>query len=230
MGKATVTAGSNGKQAPALTLVQVQTLAGNVGVQALYNQVQAAVKAYNATAPKGGQHVCVQHMALANNTKGMQWQLALLATVARQHGCTMVRLGVHGGAVALCGPQANVAALAKAFTAMHNVYGTMAANATQNQTGNRVSFSNAYLCGCPAGLQIAAKITPTLAYGIGYLFAFAAPTNSAAYAAGQQAAANAYKPTAKPAATTAKPAATQPAQAASAQPAPVATQPAQAAS
>ena len=94
-----------------VVLVQVQTLRGNAGTAAALAQVQAAVTAYNKANGKATPHIVTPVQALANNTKGMQWQLALLATLARQYGATMVRLSVHNGNVALCGTPAAVKAV-----------------------------------------------------------------------------------------------------------------------
>lgn len=188
-----------------VTFVQVQTLRNTTGgTAAAFTAVQAAVAAYNAANPKGVAHTAVLVTALQNNTKGMQWQLALLATLARQHGASMVRLSVHNGNVALCGTPAAIAATQGAMVPAYNAYATMAANAyNPAQHGNRVGFTNGYLCGCPAGLAAGLAQTATLAYGVGYLFTFAAPGTGAAYAMGH-AAAQATAKTAKPAAKAGK--------------------------
>lgn len=172
---------------------------GNTGTAAALAAVQAAVAAHNAANPKAVAHTVTAVTALPNNTKGMQWQLALLATLARQHGATMVRLSVHNGNVALCGTPAAVAATQAAMVPAYNAYSTAAANAYNPAAhGNRVGFTNGYLCGCPAGLQAAHGIVAQLAYGVGYLFTFAAPGTGTAYAIGQAAAqASAKAPVAK---------------------------------
>ena len=181
----------NGSSASAVSFVQVQTLRGNAGIDAAFATVEAAVKTYNAQQPKGGTpHIAVKVTALPNNVKGMQWQLALLATLARANGANMVRLNVHNGAVALCGTAAAVKAVQAAMVPATNEYATAVANAYNPAThGNRVGFTNGYLCGCPAGLQTALGITATLAYGIGFLFSFPAPGDGKAYAVGHAAAA-----------------------------------------
>lgn len=189
-----------------VTLVQVQTLRGTQGNAAALQVVQTAVATYNATNPKATPHTVVNVPVLPNNTKGMQWQLAMFATLARVHGANMVRLSVHGGAVALCGTPAAIAATQAAMGAAYNQYMALANNAyNAAQHGNRVGFTNAYLCGCPAGVQLAHGITAALAYAIGYLYPFAAPGNGVHYAAGQAAALAVAKP-AKPTAKAAKPA------------------------
>jgi len=185
MARANVTPSSS-----AVSFVQVQTLHNTTGgTVAALATVEAAVKAYNAQAPKGATPHAVAHIpVLANNTKGMQWQLALLATLARANGATMVRLSVHNGQVALCGTPAALKATQAAMVPATNTYATAVAAAyNPAQHGNRVGFSNGYLCGCPAGLSAGLGITATLAYGIGYLFTFPAPSNAAAYALGHAA-------------------------------------------
>ena len=175
--------------------VQVQTVAtGAGGTTAAFTAVQAAVAKHNAANPKAVPHVAVLHNVLPNNTKGMQYQLALWATVCRVHGVTMVRLGVHGGQVALCGTKAGITAAQGAVMPLANAYATAVAQAYNPAThGARVAFANSYLCGCPAGLQVANKITPTLAYGIGYLYAFAT-LSGPYYVMGQNAAAGMAAP------------------------------------
>ena len=172
--------------AQAIGLVQVQTLRGNAGIDAAFAQVEAAVNAYNAA--NKAQHVAVKVDAFAANTKGMQWRLATLATLARVHGATMVRLNVHNGYVALCGPSKAIEAVQNTMQATCSEHLTMVANAYNPAThGNKVGFTNGYLCGCPAGLQTALNIQPQLAYGVGYLFTFAAPGDGKAYAMGHNA-------------------------------------------
>lgn len=178
-------------------LVCVQTMRGNAGHSATLALVQAAVTKHNATAGKGKvAHAVTAVTALPNNTKGMQWQLALLATLARKNGATMVRLSVHNGAVALCGPASAIAATQAAMLPAYNALVTAATAAYSPACGNRVGYLNAWLCGAVAGMQVASKVTATLQYGLGYLYPFAAPSNGAAYATGQ--AAYATAPTAAP--------------------------------
>jgi len=167
--------------------VQIQTLkTGTGGHDATLASVAKAVADYNAALPKGSvKHDVVRVDALPNNVKGMQFQLALMATLARANGVTMIRLSVHGGTVALCGPSASIATVRKQMPDAYDRIGTLVAN-TYNATthGNRVGFYNGFLCGVPAGVQSALKITPQLAYGIGYLFTFPAPGDGRSYAAG----------------------------------------------
>lgn len=185
-------------------LVQIQTLAGTQGPDALFAEVEKAIATRNKSA-KGVAHVAVKRQVLPNNVKGMQWVLAVAATVARRHSATMVRLGVHGGAVAYCGTKAAVEATLAALQATQSLCGTLVSTAYNPAThGNRVSFANAFLCGCPAGLKVAAKIEPTLDYGIGYLFSFPVPNgNNVAYLLGQNAAITATAPKATAPKTTA---------------------------
>lgn len=214
--------------------VSVQTLRGTQGHAAALASVQAAVQAYNKANPKAVPHVVASVTALPNNVKGMQWQLALLATLARQNACTMVRLSVHNGHVALCGPAAGVQATQAAMVPTYNQLVTMAAAAYNPAThGNRVGFTNAYLCGVPAGMPAP---TAQLAYGLGYLFTFVAPGNATAYAmgyaAGTKLAAKPVAPKAPKAPKAAKPAVAAAAPAAPAAPAaaaPAAAAPANAA-
>lgn len=176
--------------------VSVQTLRGTQGVEAAVAIVDKAVKAFNATLPKGStMHVIESFEAVPANTKGMQWQLATLATVARLHDATMIRLSVHNGMVALCGTKTAIEATRKTMIATKVEFGTLVNTSYDaNTDGNRLGYTNAFLCGCPAGLQVAARITPTLAYGLGILFDFPAPGTGAAYVKGQLAAAKAYVP------------------------------------
>lgn len=208
MAKATVTTTS------VAAFVQIQTLRGTQGHAAALATVQAAVDAFNKAQPKGATpHIVHAVRALPNNTKGMQFQLALLATLARQHGCTLVRLSVHNGEVALCGPKASVEAAHNALVPAYNALSTAVASAFDaGKHGNRVGFTNGWLCGAPAGLQVALGIAPTLAYGVGFLFTFPAPGDGKAYALGQaygvaNAATVVGKPTTKPAKPARKPAA-----------------------
>lgn len=167
-------------------LVQVQTMRGNLGHGPTFASVQAACTAYTKTLGKGAApHVAQAYTALAPNTKGMQWQLALVATLARKHGATMVRLSVHNGAVALCGPQAAINATIASVQPAYNALVTAASNAYNPAMGNKVGYTNAWLCGAVAGLQVAYKVQTQLQYGLGYLYTFVAPSNGAAYIAGQ---------------------------------------------
>lgn len=171
-----------------VVLVQVQTLRGNAGVQAAFAQVQAAVTAYNKANPRATPHTCTLVPQMPNNTKGMQAALALLATLARHHGANMVRLGVHNANVALCGTPAALKAVQAGFTPLYNTMATAAASSYNPAThGNRVGYTNGYMCGYPAGLQVAWGVTASLAYGVGFLYAFAAPGSGASYATGQNA-------------------------------------------
>lgn len=186
MVKVTGTQGT-GTQA-AQVLVSVQTMRGNLGQAATLAAVQAAVATYNAAQPKGTQpHVVQGFTALAANTKGMQWQLAMVATVARTKGATMVRLSVHNGNVAICGTQAAVNATLAAVPTTYANLVTLAAQAYTPALGNKVGYQNAWLCGYVAGMQVAAKVVTHLQYGLGYLYPFTAPANGAAYATGQAA-------------------------------------------
>lgn len=171
------------------SLVQVQTLRGSQGLEESVKSVRAAVDAHNKANPKQPAHVVEVVTALPNNTKGMQWQLALLATLARKNGATMIRLNVHNAQVALCGPAKAVEAVRLETIPKFNEYSTLAA-ATYNPAsdGNRVGFMNGFLCGCPAGLQDQLKVTPLLQYGVGYLYPFQAPGTGVAYEAGYKAA------------------------------------------
>src|SRR6476469_7867135 len=108
-------------------LVQVQTLRGTQGTQAAQNAVTAAVNAYNGT--NGTTHTIEYFVALPPNTKGMQVHLSLWAALARLHGCTLVRLSVHNGNVALIGPAANIANVQAAYGPTYNAIATAAANA-----------------------------------------------------------------------------------------------------
>lgn len=173
--------------------VQVQTLRGNQGTTAAFAEVEKVVAAYNAA--NKAKHTAVLVTQLANNTKGMAFQLALLATVARSNGVSMVRLGVHNGHVALCGPLAQIEATRLGMQKATEQYGTMVANALQTHTPkSRVGFHNGYLCGCAAGLQTALGIQATLAYGLGFLYTFPAPGDGTAYGIGHGAALQAGKP------------------------------------
>lgn len=179
------------------SLVQVQTLKGSGGMDAALAVVESAVAIYNKANSKATPHVVVDVTAVESNTKGMQWQLALLAVVARQNGVNMIRLNVHNGRVALCGPAKAIEATRVAMIKAHNDYSTLTSNSyNQERDGNRVGFTNGFLCGCPAGLQDGLKIQATLAYGIGSLFSFPAPGTGIAYNAGHKAALALVKPVA----------------------------------
>lgn len=192
--------------------VKIQTLRGTQGTAAAVTAVEAAVKTFNAQQPKGSvAHTVETFEAVAPNTKGMQWQLAVLATVARCHEVTMIRLNVHNGMVALCGPKTSIEAVRKATIDTRNIYATLVSSAYNPATdGNRVGFINGYLCGLPAGMQIASKVTPTLAYGLGFLFDFPAPGSGVAYLRGQVDGAKAYVPFVAKAPRAAKPVALKP--------------------
>lgn len=168
-----------------VSLVQVQTLRGNAGVQAATTVVQNAVNAYNAT--NKASHVVHTFSALAPNTKGMQVQLCLLAALARKNGCTLIRLSVHNGNVALCGTQAAINATLAAAVPTYNAMQTLATNTYVPAThGARMGFINAFMCGLCASLQNGAPAT-VLAYGIGHLFTMPAPGSGTAYALGANA-------------------------------------------
>jgi len=189
MSRNTRSNGAASKAPAANVLVQIQTLRGNAGTDAQFAEVEKAVKAHNSANGKSAPHVAVKVTALDANRKGMQWRLALFATLARVNGVSMIRLGVHNGVVALCGPKDAVANVQDAMVPWTNYYATAVANTySQAVHGNKVGFENGYLCGCPAGLQIAANVAPTLAYGLGFLFSFPAPGDGKAYGIGQTAA------------------------------------------
>lgn len=173
----------------AVTLVRVQTLKGGKGIEDSMATVNKAVKDYNAAQGKNATpHVAVQVEAVPSNRKGMAWQLAMIATLARSNGVTMVRLSVHGGDVALCGPKPLVAATMAAIEPTYNALQTMVGNAyNESVHGNRVGFYNGFLCGVPAGIQVARGIVATIAYGIGYFHDFPAPGNGASYKIGHAA-------------------------------------------
>lgn len=176
-----------------VSFVQVQTLRGNQGTPAAFAEVEKVVAAHNAATKS--KHVAELVTQMPNNTKGMQFQLGLLATVARANGVTMVRLGVHNGHVALCGPLAAVEATRLDMMSATNLYTTMVASAyVPSIHKSRVGFTNGYLCGTPAGLQTALGIVPTLAYGLGFLYTFQAPGDGTAYAIGFAAALEVGKP------------------------------------
>lgn len=178
----------------ARTLVQIQTLRGNAGKAEALKAVVAAVDKFNAGKPKGEAHTVVEVNALPNNTKGMQAQLALLATLARRHGATMIRLSVHNGSVALCGTTKSIEAVQAAMVPAYNSLSTMVAAAYNPAVnGNRVGFTNGWMCGAPAGMQEAWGIQPELAYGVGFLFSFPAPGDGVSYDAGVKAVREATK-------------------------------------
>lgn len=179
----------------AVTFVAVQTMrGGNVAAATL--AVQAAVTAYNAT--NNATHTATPFTVLPNNTKGMQHALTLWAQLARLHGCTLVRLAVHGGACMLVGPQDAITATQAAYTPAYNAAVTAAAAAYNPAThGPRAAFTNGYTCGSAAALY---RTPATLAYGVGMLHTFTAPGNGSAYAIGYAA-----TPEATPASTPAAP-------------------------
>lgn len=162
-------------------LVQVQTLRGNSGVEVATQAVQTAVDKHNAANPDN-QHAVVTFVALPPNVKGMQVQLSLLAALARRNGATLIRLNVHNGNVALCGPSSAIAATQASWVPTYNALATLAAS-TYNaaEHGAKMGFTNAYLCGLTASLDV---VPATLAYGLGMLFSFPAPGNGSAYALG----------------------------------------------
>jgi hypothetical protein len=162
-------------------LVAIQTLRGNAGTLAAQELVEKAVAAHNAT--HNATHATVTFMALAPNTKGMQVHLSLWAVLARTYGATLVRLNVHNGMCTLAGTPEAIAATQSAFTATYNAISTLAA-ATYNASvhGQRMAFTNAFMCGVCGGLATSAP-TATLAYGVGYLHTFPAP-NATHYATG----------------------------------------------
>lgn len=180
---------SNGSQPVAqLALVQVQTIKGGQGHAAAFAEVENAVKAHNKLNGKSAPHVAVAVEVLPSNTKGLAWKLALLAVVARVNGASMVRLGVHGGQVALCGTRGAVEATRKAMADASATCGTVVSTAYDpSKHGARMGYVNGFLCGMPAGLQVAGKVATTLAYGLGYLFTFPVPGDGNAYRLGQNA-------------------------------------------
>ena len=166
--------------------VAIQTMRESQGFDKAFDTVQKAVKAHNAANPKQTAHVAVRDTVQTMNSKGMQFALALAATLARINGATMVRLGVHGGEVAYCGTPESVKATRDAMVPARNYYATLV-NQTYDASahGNKVGFENGFLCGCPAGLQVAANVTATLAYGVGFLFNFPVTGDGKGYAIGQ---------------------------------------------
>jgi len=169
------------------SLVMVQTIRGNAGIEAALKAVQDGVTVYNKANPQAN-HKVVHIEALPSNVKGMQWQLALIATLARKHEATMIRLSVHNAQIALCGPAKAIEAVQKEVATVYNDYMTlMAATFNPAVHGNKVGFSNGFLCGCPAGLQDALNLRAELRYGVGFLFAFPAPGSGDAYNLGYEA-------------------------------------------
>ncbi len=169
------------------SLVQVQTLHGTNGIGEAFKSVEAAVSKYNA-GRKTDKHVCELVEALPNNVKGMQFQLALYAVVARRAGATMIRLSVHGGKVAICGPKKAVdTAIASVAPARDQVMTLVSSVYSASTHGNRVGFTNGFVCGVPAGIQDSLGIKTELAYGIGFLFSLPAPGSGAAYQLGYDA-------------------------------------------
>ena len=180
------------------TLVKLQTLRGTAGVATMQDAVTKAV------AKASPDHAVEFLEALPANTKGMQCALSLWAALARANGATAIRLGVHQGYIALCGPRAAVDATIAAFTPTLSAVKTAAANAytgTEGQ-GARMAFMNAYTCGLCAAID-AANAPATVAYGLGGLHEFPAPGNGTAY--GQAAKAPAPYAAPAPAPAPAKP-------------------------
>lgn len=165
-------------------LVAVQTLRGNAGVDEAIKAVQAAVDKYNAANPDG-QHAVHTFVALPPNVKGMQVQLSLWSVLARTHGATLIRLNVHNGNVALCGPQAAIDKVLAEFVPTYNAMVTLAAATYKPaEHGPRMGFNNGFLCGLTAGMD---GTPATLAYGLGGLFNFPMPGNGSAYELGAKA-------------------------------------------
>lgn len=160
-------------------LVQIQTLRGNAGLEEAVKAVEAAVAKRNSGAAEDDQHVVNTFAALPPNVKGMQVQLSLLAVLARNHGCTLIRLNVHNGNVALCGTAAEVAQVQEVWTPHYNAMSTLA-SATYSPAvhGPRMGFTNGFLCGMAAGMI---ERPAVLGYGIGSLFSFPKPGNGTAY-------------------------------------------------
>lgn len=164
-------------------LVSVQTLRGTAGTQEAQKSVSAAVAKFNETSKVP--HRVEFFQALPPNTKGMQFRLSLLAQLARVNGCNLIRLSVHNGEVALCGPDDQVQQVLDSYIDLHNVFSTKATSAFDPSTGSkRMAFMNGYTCGLTAGLFPG---MPQLAYGIGTLFAFPKPGDGKAYDLGEAA-------------------------------------------
>ena len=158
-------------------LVAVQTLRGNAGIEAAQGVVNAAVAKHNGI-EGNAQHAVHFFAALPPNVKGMQVQLSLLAALARSNGGTLIRLSVHNGNVALCGPQPAIDATLASWVPTYNAMATLAASTYSPAVhGARMGFTNAFLCGLCASLDTAPA---TLAYGLGSLFSFPAPGNGEA--------------------------------------------------
>lgn len=164
------------------TLVGIQTLRGVSGLEESTKVVQAAVEKYNAGQPKDQQHVVEVFAALPPNTKGMQIRLSALAVQARQCGCTLIRLGVHNGNVAVCGLPEDVVRVAEQATLLYNVVSTKASQVYKPaEHGARMGFFNSFACGAIAGQD---SSPAEIAYGVGTLFFFPVPGNAAAYELG----------------------------------------------
>ena len=158
-------------------VVSIQTLRGTNGVAEAQKVVSSAVAKFNETSKVP--HVAEFTVALQPNTKGMQFRLTLIAQLARQNGCTMIRLSVHGGEIAVCGPAAQVREVLDNIITFHNVLVTQATSAYNASIhGKRMPFMNGYECGLASGLFTGA---PQLAYGVGMLFQFPKPGDGKAY-------------------------------------------------
>lgn len=174
--------------------VMIQTIKAPQGTEAGLAEIRKAVAAYNKLNPKAVPHAVVYLPHMAANTKGMQAALALLATSARASGATMIRIGMHNAFVALCGTPASIDATRRLYAVAHERVNTLCSQSySPSEPGSRVGYINGYLCGAPAGMQQAYGVAPTLAYGIGYLFAFPVVGDGKAYRAGQAAALKAGK-------------------------------------
>jgi hypothetical protein len=171
-----------------VSLVQVQTLRGTQGKAEALKSVEAAVAKYNAENAGAEPHIVQEVVALPNNVKGMQWQLALLATLARQADVTMIRLNVHNGHVALCGTPDSIETVSNLMRPSYDTFMTRVSQAYDPAAhGNRVGFTNGWLCGAVAGFQDATGVEAELQYGIGFLFSFPKPGNGSAYDLGYEA-------------------------------------------
>lgn len=181
---------SNGSKSVVVapSLVQIQTVkVDSNGYGAALAAIGVKVAAFNKATK--AQHIVVEHAVMPMNTKGMQASLALVAVLARSHGASMIRVGVHGGQVAICGPKAAVQATIDAIMPMSGQLRTLADNTYRaSEHGARVGFINGFLCGAPAGLQLARGLVATIAYAAGYLFDFPTPGTGSAYLIGQQSA------------------------------------------
>lgn len=157
-------------------LVSVQTLRGNAGIEEAQKSVTSAVAKYNEVAKAN--HEVVFFQALAPNTKGMQFRLSLLAQVARLNGCNLIRLNVHNGNVALCGPADQVQQVQEHLVPYVNAIVTQATAAWSADQGPRMGFINGYTCGMTSAMYTG---KPELVYGIGTLFQFPKPGSGTAY-------------------------------------------------